>query len=173
MNLSRNFTLQELIIKHSISEEIKNIKGSLIKECLKQRSNLKKKDNNFLLETKHTNFLYNIFYQISNEKLNKFSLKDLNFKIWCYLTDKKFNETNWHNHIDTTTINSVIYLQTKDKGIFFKHGDETIHVVPNDGDILIFPSFLNHLPEVSTTEPRITLNLELRCIESPEKIFNI
>ena len=46
-------------------------------------------------------------------------------------------------------------------------------MLPEDNDMLIFPSFLDHYPETSKKEPRITLNLELRCKESTEKIFNI
>jgi|TARA_R100001460_G_scaffold93332_1_gene135250 hypothetical protein len=170
-------SLHQLVKKHNISEEIKDINESLLKECLEQResfsSELMQSGNNFQVNSKHTNFLYNLFYQISNNNLNKFHLTDLNFSLWCYITDKKFNRTNWHNHFNTTTINCVLYLKTQGKGIFFKNKDEELYILPNDGDMLIFPSFLEHLPEASTTEPRITLNLELRCVESAEEIFKI
>lgn len=165
--------LKDLIIKHNISEQIKEIKEPLMKQCLEQRHTLDtaKTGNTFVVESKYTNFLYNIFYQISNMNLNKFNIRDLNFKLWCYLTDEKFHDQAWHNHVNTTTINSVLYLKTQNKGIFFRHQDEEIHIIPEEGDMLIFPSFLYHLPEVSKTKPRITLNLELRCTEPAERIF--
>lgn len=165
----------KLIIRENVSKYIKDFEKSLIKECMDQRHTLdtKKTGNSFVVNSKHTNFLYNIFYQICNMNLNKFNLKDINFKMWCYLTDEKFFESNWHDHSRTTTINCVLYLKTQNKGIYFKHNDDKIYILPNEGDMLIFPSFLWHLPEPSQAEPRITLNLELRCIEKPEKIFNL
>ena len=170
-------SLQKLIKRHNVSEDIKSIYESLLKECLEQRELLSvesmRLDNNFKVNSKHTNFLYDLFYQLSNNNLNKFYLKDLNFNLWCYITDKNFNKTNWHNHSNTTTINCVLYLKTQNKGIFFKNKDEELYILPNDGDMLIFPSFLDHLPEASTTEQRITLNLELRCVESAKEIFKI
>ncbi len=170
-------SLQQLVKRHNISEEIKDIKESLLEECLAQRKlftpELMKSGNNFKFYSKYTNFLYNLFYQISNNNLNKFTLLDLDIGLWCYITDKKFNRTNWHNHLTTTTINCVLYLKTQNKGIFFRHKNEELYILPNEGDMLIFPSFLEHLPEASKTEPRITLNLELRCVESAEEIFKI
>ena len=151
--------LNNLIIKHNIGNEIKDIKNTLIEECLSQRDKLAE-SNNFPIHSKHTNYLYNIFYQICKLTLNKFNLTDLNFRLWCYLTDKDFNDSVWHNHKKTTTINGVIYLKTQDKGIFFKHNNQRMHILPRECDILVFPSFLEHLPEVSKTEPRISLNLE-------------
>ena len=89
------------------------------------------------------------------------------------MTDSVFNDTNWHNHKQSATINSVIYLQVKDKGIRFKHENKQIYIQPDDGDMLIFPSFLEHQPDVSTDDKRISLNLELRCNENEKEIFDI
>ena len=170
-------SLEQLVKRQNVSEEIKDINETLLKECLEQRKSftpeLMRSGNNFKVTSKHTNYLYNLFYQISNNNLNKFKLLDLDFGLWCYITDKEFNRTNWHNHFTTTTINCVLYLKTQNKGIFFRHKNEELYILPKDGDMLIFPSFLEHLPESSTTEPRITLNLELRCVESAEEIFKI
>ena len=68
-------SLQKLVKKHNISEEIKDINESLLKECFEQRELFDPQkiplNNNFELNSKYTNFLYNIFYQISNKHLNK------------------------------------------------------------------------------------------------------
>jgi len=167
--VSKNF-----IYKYSIKEQIKEIKKNLIKECLDQRTNIDiKKGKDFPVYSKYTNYLYNIFYNLSCNVLNKFTLKDVDFKLCCYLTDKTFNETSWHNHITTSSITAVIYLKTENKGIFFKHNNQQVHLIPEEGDLLIFPSFLDHCPEPSKEKPRITLNLELRCKENAIDIFNL
>jgi hypothetical protein len=89
------------------------------------------------------------------------------------LSDKDFNKGRWHNHIETSTINSVLYLKTQNKGIRFRHKNKKIHMLPKENDLLVFPSFLEHFPDVSKNKPRITLNLELRCNETAESIFNV
>lgn len=166
--------IESLIIKQNITDKIKNIKNLLMNECLSQRHNHDKElSYNYCIDSKYTNYLYDIFYQVCKNKLNSFNLLDVNFKVWCFLSDKNYNKSTWHNHTHSSTINCVIYLETQNKGIFFRHEKNDIYMLPEDNDMLIFPSFLDHYPETSKKEPRITLNLELRCKESTEKIFNI
>jgi len=164
--------LKKLIYKKSITNELLNIKKDLIKACLKQRIKLNPKlAYNFEVESKHKNYLYNIFYHTSKSYLNNFTLHDVNFKLWCYLSDKNFHKGRWHNHLKTSTINCVIYLKTQNKGINFKHNHREINIIPKENDLLIFPNFLDHYPEPSKKEPRITLNLEFRCKEDAKDIF--
>jgi len=166
--------LEKLLYTFNIEDSLKNIKKPLIQECLNQRINLNEKISyNFELHSKYTNYLYNIFYNISKINLNTFSLKDVNFKMWAYVTDKEYNKSQWHNHKLTASINCVLYLKTQKKGITFQYQNQKKHLVPKDNDMLIFPSFLDHLPDVSKTKPRIALNLELRCNESVESIFKL
>jgi len=166
--------LEKLLYTFNIEDALENIKKPLIQECLNQRINLNEKISyNFELHSKYTNYLYNIFYNISKINLNTFSLKDVNFKMWAYVTDKEYNKSQWHNHKLTASINCVLYLKTQKKGITFQYQNQKKHLVPKDNDMLIFPSFLDHLPDVSKTKPRIALNLELRCNESVESIFKL
>lgn len=166
--------LEKLIYTFNIKDALENIKKPLIQECLNQRINLNEKISyNFELHSKYTNYLYNIFYNISKINLNTFSLKDVNFKMWAYVTDKEYNKSQWHNHNLTASINCVLYLKTQKKGITFQYQNQKKHLLPKDNDMLIFPSFLDHLPDVSKTKPRIALNLELRCNESVESIFKL
>jgi hypothetical protein len=165
---------EKLLYTFNVRDALKNIKEPLIEECLNQRINLNKKNSyNFVLYSKYTNYLYNIFYNISKANLNTFSLKDVDFKIWAYVTDKEFSKSKLHNHNLTASINCALYLKTQNKGITFQYKDQKKYLLPKDNDILIFPSFLDHLPEPSKNKPRITLNLELRCNESVESIFKL
>mgnify|MGYP003628751206 FL=1 len=166
--------LEKLIYNFNIEKHLKNIKEPLIKECLNQRVNLNEKNSyNFELHSRYTNYLYNIFYCLSKINLNIFSLKDVNFKTWAYITDKEYNKSKCHNHKLTASINCVLYLKTQKKGITFYYENEQKYLMPKNNDMLIFPSFLDHLPDVSKTKPRIALNLELRCNESVESIFKL
>jgi len=154
----------------SINEDIETFKEDLIKECIDQR---KKEEglNNFKLTTKYIDNLYKVFIECAKKKLKPFTLKDKNLEVWCYITDNMFSDSRWHNHINTSTINCVIYLQIKNQGINFKINNEEIYIKPDNGDMLIFPASLEHLPEPSTDYKRISLNLELRCNENEKDIF--
>ena len=111
------------IYKFNLKKELEKINKSLIKECERDRFNFNKQiENNFYLNSKHKNFLYNLFLKYSKKVLNKFTLKDTDFKCWGYFSDKTFTKGNWHNHLKTCTINGVIYIKLvkEERGIDFK-----------------------------------------------------
>jgi hypothetical protein len=155
----------------NLKDKISNIKHDIVNSAVEQRDAKVSKDNfNFELDSKHKDYIYSIFVEESKKILNKFTLSDDNFKLWCYFTDEKYTQGNgvWHNHTNTATINGVLYLITeKNSGIEF----EDIYIEPNDFDLLIFPGYLSHSPIISNSNRRISLNIELRCIESASKIF--
>ena len=163
------------VYKFNLKKDLIKLKEEIIKECL--ISEPKNKINcNYELNTKYKNKLYNLFLNKCRKILNKFTLSDNNFKCWCYLSNKFFKKTMWHNHLNTCTINGVIYLKLckNEKGIDFKYNKKIINIIPKELDLLIFPNYLNHLPYPSKTkDTRISINLELRCKEPVEKIFNL
>lgn len=167
--------LKNEIFKFNLKKELKNISDLLIKDCLKYKYTLDPKlGNSYLLNTNYSNYLYDIFIKYCNKVLNKFTLKDNNFKCWCYYSDITFTKAFWHNHKYTSTINSVIYLKLpkKEKGIDFKINNKIFNFIPKQFDFIIFPNYLEHFPYPSTTdEPRISINLELRCLENSKNIF--
>ena len=92
------------------------------------------------------------------------------------LTDKHDDNPNypWHNHINTSTINGVLYLETIPKhGIKFKYDNKITYKEVKPYDLLIFPNFLDHVPIISKLKRRISLNFELNCVEKSEEIFGI
>ena len=161
-----------MIHRFSIDEDIKDFKEDLIKECMAQR-NKEKGGLNFKLNTKYIDNLYSIFTESAKELLKPFTLKNKDFKVWCYITDNTFNDAGWHNHKKSSTINCVMYLQIKKEGISFKIKNKEIYIEPNNGDMLIFPGSLEHLPKPSINYKRISLNLELKCNENEKEIFNV
>ncbi len=164
--------LKNLIHSFFIGEKINHFKDELIKECIEQRYQIKNKGS-FFVKSKYQNNLYNIFISEAKKTLNKFTLKNMDFEMWCYISDNEFNDTGWHNHTEKSTINCVMYLITQNKGIDFKLENEELHLKPKEGEMLIFPAFLMHCPHPSKTDKRITLNLELLCNETDKEIFNV
>jgi len=187
MNFIRNDKVNMIHVKN-IKKEINPFYKNLLKECENQRPAFLEKiksdpffeSNNFYLKTKYTKPLYHIMLKECRKLLNKFTLKDDNFKCWCYFSDKYFNyykkpSTLWHNHKTSSTINGVVYLKINknNKGIDFNIKEKRVNFKPKQFDLFIFPNYLEHCPYPSKNEEsRITLNLELRCDENPESIFS-
>ena len=182
----------KLINKVNLTRQIKPIRDDLINDIVSSRStNRKEGVYNFIVNTKYNKYLYDLFIKRSRRLLNKFTLKDTDFTLWCYYTDKdSLKWSTWHNHYNTTTINGVLYLEAvkgyglevctdynetymRDLPVELYINREKKYIEPNNYDLLIFPDFLEHRPIVPENKRRITLNFEVRCNESSKKIFNI
>jgi hypothetical protein len=172
------FDKKRPVYKLNLKKELKNKKAEMVKDILKSKDkagDYQKANYSFEVFTKYNAYLYDLFIKKSKKLLNKFTIKNLNLKVWCYFTGPDDSEKDiWHNHIRTSSINSVIYLETvKKHGIEFETGKEYWYVEPKNFDLLIFPGFLNHRPVTSSTRQRISLNLELKCNEKDKDIFGL
>ena len=187
------FNNVRLINKVNVTKQIKPIKDELLKDAYFSQYNRRDEYGafNFEVNTNYRQYLYDVFIKHSRRLLNNFTLRDTDFKVWCYLTGENFSlGDTWHNHLNTSTINGVLYLNVvKGCGIEFKtdynetykqnipdrpfNRDNVKYIEPNNFDLLIFPNFIDHRPLISKDKTRISFNLELRCNESSKKIFNL
>ena len=184
------FNKVRLINKVNVTRQIKPIKDQLINDALFSQHN-RQGAFNYEVNTNYRQYLYDVFIEHSRRSLNNFTLRDTDFKLWCYYTDKDSPQwSRWHNHYYTTTINGVLYLEAvkgyglevctdytekyiRDLPVELYINREKKYIEPNNYDLLIFPDFLEHRPIVPENKRRITLNFEVRCNESSKKIFNI
>lgn len=164
-----------MLYKTNVSKKIKPFIKDLIKECRDQRATFKPTGTarNYFLNTKYAKNIYDIFIEFCCKKLNKFQIKDKNLKVWCYFSDKNYIKGNWHDHIGSSTIVGVLYLKIpkKNKGIDFLIKNKVVNYRPKEGELFIFPNYFAHYPHPSETTERISLNLELNCIEDSIDIF--
>tara|TARA_R100001163_G_C5053088_1_gene189688 strand:+ start:1093 stop:1653 length:561 start_codon:yes stop_codon:yes gene_type:complete len=138
-------------------------------------------DNNYKLnESKFTKSLYEKFLNTSKELLDKFTLnKNYNkSSCWAVASNKDFiPSVNWHNHILTSTINSVYYLHIPEKmkggEIEFKsRRKDILKITPKTNELYIFPGWLWHNPiNVESEELRLSINMEICTLEQPRDIF--
>jgi hypothetical protein len=92
------------------------------------------------------------------------------------MSDKNNFKEVWHNHLNTSTINSVYYLNIpKNDHVtidFELNGNFFTYKISNN-DLIIFPNYLNHKPNrCYKSGYRISINMEIICNESSEYIFN-
>ena len=80
------------LIKVSIDDQIKNYRDDLINECLVNRvldPTIIDGSNNYFVDSKHTKTLYDVLINVCSKYFN-FTIKDNDFKLWCYYSDFYF-----------------------------------------------------------------------------------
>ena len=156
-------------------------KKNLIETILKNKELFydKNKSNNFLIKIDDENFfeeLYKKFYELCEKNfLFTPNIKSSN-NCWSYVSDNtNFNEV-WHNHLNTSTINGVYYLNIPENDnvtIDFELNGNIYTRKVNNYDLIVFPNYLNHRPNRCYEDGyRISINMEIICNESSEYIFN-
>lgn len=171
MQLNKNlsiysFTLDINYDKNKLYDEIiKDFKSEEIQSYLKQ-------SNNFKLDKKYNfiNSIYEKFLQESTQLFGEIQLDPTNIKDgWAYINNKNFYKNGIHNHLNTSTINSVYYLNVPDTKTgsinFFDNEHNVIYThYPKEKELIIFPNYMLHEPcQSMTDEYRIAVNLEIKC----------
>jgi len=142
------------------------------KNLLSQNYYKRKESNNFFMDAKYNNlvkYLYNIFLDKCEALFGKLELSCRNRKVaWALVTNKNEHRGVIHNHIKTSTINSVYYLNVpsnKSGRLGFYKDNELIYAhQPANDELIIFPNYLQHQTLKSMTrEYRIEINLEILC----------
>lgn len=125
--------------------------------------------------------LYSKFFSAANDFFGKLSILENNSPMcWSYSSnniDHGFGII--HNHIPTSTINSVYYLNVPSSAtiiegsIQFFLEDKEFSYKPNNFDLIMFPNYLDHkINYLSDPEYRISINMEILCEEDPVKLFS-
>jgi len=142
------------------------------KNLLNENYYIKTNNNSFFMDNKYDNFVKYLYSIFLNECENLFGKLELSCEnktgAWVYVSNKNEYRSRIHNHVKTSTINSVYYLNVpsnKSGGIGFYNDNKIIHThQPVNDELLIFPNYLEHQPLISMTEEyRIAINLEIIC----------
>lgn len=119
--------------------------------------------------------LYKNFYDFCNLNFN-FTTCKYNKKVcWCYIDNINNSVSKFHNHIKSSSINAVYYLNVPDEEsgcIEFLIDDKLLVYQPKNFDLLIFPNYMIHRPTQNKKEEwRISINMEILAEENVDKIF--
>ena len=117
--------------------------------------------------------LYRNLLEIADDLFDGLRLLENNKRTcWAYLTNIDFYRGGIHDHVRTSVISAVYYLQVpktksyEEGGISFYNdaNSEVFCFKPRVGDLIIFPNFLKHQPHQSYTDDfRIAINMEIIC----------
>jgi hypothetical protein len=91
---------------------------------------------------------------------------------WAYLTNKDFYKGGIHDHMRTSTITAVFYVNVPEtnqhqEGVLSVYDQKEVEMftyTPVAGELIIFPNYLKHQPhQMFTDEYRVSINMEIRC----------
>lgn len=121
--------------------------------------------------------LYSKFYNLSKKRFKFTKHESSKETCWAYASNNTVFYEYWHNHIKTSTINSVYYLaipKNDNVTISFRLDGNILDYKINSYDLLIFPDFLDHKPN-RCFKPghRISINMEITCNETSQQIFSL
>jgi hypothetical protein len=124
--------------------------------------------------------LYSKFFEVTYNFFGGLDILPNNSSMcWSYSSnDIDHGPGMIHNHINTSTINSVYYLNVPDSAtiengsIQFFMDDKTFSYRPNRYDLVIFPNYLSHrINYLKDSEYRISINMEILCNNDPRVLF--
>ena len=168
-----DYTIKGLITE----QERKEISEYLISEhlrLLKEDPGYKKTSYNFRINNYNYVFdrLYDCFFDISIKLFGNLTLSERNnSSCWAQVSSRD-DSNSCHNHINTSTINSVFYLSVPDdksgKLLFCdNNGYEIANHQPFNDNLIIFPNYAYHLPTTCDNDDyRIAINMEILCEEN-------
>lgn len=89
---------------------------------------------------------------------------------WIYCQNNQHSNNVWHNHVNTSSVNAVFYIDPPDQGGGLQvQMNDTIHTINVEKNKLyLFPYWLDHRPVAQISpEWRISVNIEYYCKERP------
>jgi len=91
---------------------------------------------------------------------------------YCYRSNVNDNVYKRHNHVNTSVINGVYYYQvSKGDSVSFFLGNEEYVIYPENGELLLFPNFLDHSPNPTESKRnRYSINMELVTYQNYEQL---
>lgn len=136
-------------------------------------------NNNFSLSPIHEPFNSMLYNKLVEECTKLFGAINIhsnnNKKLWVYMNNKRFYKNGIHNHINTSTINAVYYLNVPDTNSgainFYENDKVILSYQPKEKELIIFPNYVYHEPQQSMTEEyRIGINMEIKCNDIWERV---
>tara|TARA_Y100000114_G_scaffold100901_1_gene94023 strand:- start:2318 stop:2857 length:540 start_codon:yes stop_codon:yes gene_type:complete len=162
--LIKDFMFDDLNQKHK-SKMIEKFK----KDVIDNPDEKKIYSNTLYEDPTYTSIISNSFLKIIEKE---FTVSDITnpIRTCIYVQNNNISSNVWHNHVNTSTINAVFYIDPP------QHGGELqlllsnicYSIKPQKNKIYIFPYWMDHRPTPQIdTEWRISVNIEYMCNARP------
>lgn len=118
--------------------------------------------------------LYEKFRILCVELFGDFKIAKNN-EVMCYVyrSNKDDCASVLHDHSCKSTITGVYYYQVDNDGIIFESNGKTCNYLPEQDELIIFPSKLKHKPAFTKSASwRYSVNMGILTEEPSSKLFN-
>jgi hypothetical protein len=167
--LYENYFILDAFQQKKLTEHILNIKKM---DTTSGKANIQIPPDNF-------NILKTIFHKFTETLTSDFFCSIDFYKTkenyWTYCTNRFDIAYVWHNHLRTSTMHSVYYLNVpcgSGGELDFEYNGKFFSYKPKRYDLIIMPDFLNHAPrQPLSDEYRISINMEAYCTQSSQIIL--
>ena len=167
MEINQYFIEQDFFI----DELSQKFKEKIIDQFLKEISSLGPKSHN-------VEFYHNEFTTVVGDKFQEVvhTLFDVGeilrpVKTWIYLQNNETFSSHWHNHLSTSAVNAVFYIDPPQNGGELEccyNVEERFKITPRANKLYLFPGWMPHRPlPQEDCSWRIAVNLEYCCRERP------
>ena len=165
MNLFSNYIMA---VPFEVDEINQAYKGDMIKKFIhdKIENNSKESGYNTLFDDPvYTNTIKNKFLKVIEDKFwvsNQLS----EIKTWIYVQNNQYYNSVWHNHVTTSTINAVYYINPPEIGgeLELTMNAQSYKFKPQINYLYLFPYWMERRPVVQESPDwRISVNIEYLC----------
>jgi hypothetical protein len=165
MNLFNNYIMS---VPFEVDEINQAYKGDMIKKFIhdKIENNSKESGYNTLFDDPvYTNTIKNKFLKVIEDKF-RVSNQLSEIKTWIYVQNNQYYNSVWHNHVTTSTINAVYYINPPEVGgeLELTMNAQSYKFKPQINYLYLFPYWMEHRPVVQESPDwRISVNIEYLC----------
>ena len=147
-------------------------KSRMIEKFIKDRIETKDTSQGYNTEyydVAYTSIISKKFLDIVHEEFNV-SEKLNPIQTWIYVQNNKHSNNVWHNHVNTSSINAVYYIDPPAEfgGLEMSLDGRKFTIEPEVNKLYLFPYWMDHrpLPQESNNW-RISVNIEYLCFQRP------
>lgn len=160
--ITKSFDFEQLNIRH---------KDRMIKQFKQDKiyNNNGRGYNTLYDNDEYTTIISNAFLEIVNKTFEVSpSLNPI--KTWIYAQTNNHWSSVWHNHVSTSTVNAVYYIDPPKRGgglnLRYQGMEHIVHPKPNT--LYLFPCWMEHRPLPQEDDKwRISVNIEYMCNMRP------
>ena len=160
-----------LVIRDFDVDELNQIhKSKMIEKFIKEKIETKDFSKGYNIEyydEAYTSIISKKFLEIIHDEFNV-SNKLNPIQTWIYVQNNRHTNNVWHNHVNTSSVNAVYYIDppAEGGGLQLTLGGRDHTIKPEINKLYLFPYWMEHRPLPQESKDwRVSVNIEYLCLQ--------